>query len=77
MDARLYVKLTDAIAAADSAAALEALRHEASTMDMDPVERDAIERVLRSRADTLRLRDSEATRPRPERADEAEGTDPP
>ena len=76
MDARLYAKLIYAIAAADSAAALEALRHEVRTIDMHPVQRHVIERVLRSRADTLRLRDSEATRPRPERGDEAEWTRP-
>jgi hypothetical protein len=65
----MYFKLTDAIAAADSDAALEALRRQVRSTEMHPVERRAVERVLRSRADTLRLLDNEVPGPSPQRAD--------
>ena len=55
MDAETYFKLTDEIAAADTHAILERLRERIRQTDMNPLERQALERVLRSRADALRL----------------------
>ena len=55
MDAETYFKLTDEIAAADTHATLERLRERIRQTDMNPLERQALERVLRSRADALRL----------------------
>ena len=69
MDARAYFTLTDAIAAADTPATLDTLRWQVHAMDMHPLERHALERVLRSRADAIRLSDAEATRPSPQRRD--------
>ena len=61
MDARVYFDLTDAITAATSGAVLDGLRERVSATEMHPTERRAIERMLRSRADGLRLADSDAT----------------
>jgi len=65
MDARLYFNLTDAIAAADTPAALDRLRWQVHATDMHPLERHALERVLRSRADAIQLSDTEAPQTRP------------
>lgn len=59
MDAHLYLKLSAAIAVAGSTAALDSLRGRVSVIDMARVGRQAVERVLHSAADALRLRDSE------------------
>jgi hypothetical protein len=65
MDPDTYLKLTDEIAAADTHATLERLREQVGQTEMHWLERQALERVLRSRADTLRLLDAEGAPPRP------------
>jgi len=64
MDAKTYIKLTDEIAAADTHAILERLRERIRQTDMNPLERQALERVLRSRSDALRLVGAAATEQR-------------
>ena len=54
MDARAYFDLTDAISAAHSPAALEAIRTRIRATEMHPFERRVLERVLRTRAEALR-----------------------
>ncbi len=61
MDARVYFNLTDAITAATTGAALDGLSERVSATEMHASERRAIERMLRSRADALRLADVDAT----------------
>jgi hypothetical protein len=61
MNARAYFDLTDAIAAAGNAAALDRVLERVSATAMHPSERRTIERVMRSRADTLRRGDGVAT----------------
>ena len=69
MDARRYFEITDAIAGAKSAEALDALHAVVRTTEMHPLERQALERVLRTRADTLKLSEIVVPLPKPERAD--------
>jgi hypothetical protein len=69
MDARAYFQLTDAIASADTADALAALADRIRGTEMHPLERRVIERVLRTRADTLRLAEVVVPRPPTQRAD--------
>lgn len=76
MLAHLYFKLTAAIAVAGSTAALDSLRGRVRVMDMARVGRQAVERVLHTAADALRLRDSEPALPRPEQG-LRDGTDGP
>ena len=66
MDAHLYFRLTAAIAVAGSTAALDSLRGRVNVIDMARVGRRAVERVLHSAADALRLRDTASARPVPE-----------
>jgi len=58
MDARAYFDLVDAISAATSGAVLETVRQRVNATEMHASERRAIERMLRSRADALRLADA-------------------
>jgi hypothetical protein len=53
MDARLYFELTDAILAAPTPTALHEIESRIQAVAMHPVERQALARVLRSRADAL------------------------
>ncbi len=69
MDACAYFELTDAIAAATDRGELDVLRRRLEVTEMHPIERQVLERVLRSRGDTLRLGEIVVPRPRPERAD--------
>jgi len=69
MDARAYFELTDAIAAATHRGELDSLRERLDATEMHPIERRILERVLRSRVDTLRLIEIAVPRPKPERAD--------
>ncbi len=69
MDACAYFELTDAIAAATDRGELDVLRRRLEVTEMHPIERQVLERVLRSRGDMLRLGESVVPRPRPERAD--------
>jgi len=69
MDARTYFELTDAIAAARNPGELHALRERVDATGMHRIERRALERVLRSRLDMLRLGEIVVPRPKPERAD--------
>jgi len=69
MDARAYFDITDAIAAADNADALAAIENRIRVTEMHPLERRVIERVLRSRADMLRVGEIVVHRPPPQRAD--------
>lgn len=69
MDARTYFELTDAITSAKDRKQLESLRKRLDATAMHPMERRVLERVLRSRVDTLRLSEIVVPRPRPERAD--------
>lgn len=69
MDARQYFRLTDAIAAATSRDALDDLRETVYRTEMHAFERRVLERVLRSRADALRLSEIVVPRPRVERGD--------
>ena len=69
MDARAYFELTDAIAAATDRGELDALRDRVDATTMHAMERRVLERVLRSRVDTLRLSEIIVPRPKPERAD--------
>ena len=71
-----YLKLTEEIAAADTHATLERLRERVRLMDLHWLERQAIERLLRSRADTLRLHDREASlaHPGPDRLGSPDGS---
>jgi len=61
MDARIYFQLADSIGAADSAAALDAMRDLVRSTEMHPGERKALECVLRSRAVALGLAEREET----------------
>lgn len=54
MDARVYFRLTDDIAAARTPDELDAMREIVAATDMHPVERRAIERVIQGRAAALR-----------------------
>jgi hypothetical protein len=63
MDADTYLKLTEEIAAADTHATLDRLRERVRLMDLHWLERQAVERLLRSRADTLRVLGNDASRP--------------
>lgn len=58
MDARAYFDLTDAITAATTATVLDSLRARVSATEMHVSERRAIERMLRARADALRVADA-------------------
>jgi hypothetical protein len=58
MDARAYVDLVDAISAATSGAALDSIGERVSATEVHASERRAIERMMRSRADALRLADA-------------------
>ena len=69
MDARIYFELTDAIAIAETPQALAALGRVVGETDMHPLERRVLERVLRSRADTLRLGEHLVPRGTVERGD--------
>jgi hypothetical protein len=69
MDARAYVELTDAIAAATDRGELVSLRERLDATELHPIERRVLERVLRSRVDKLRLFEIVVPRPKPERAD--------
>lgn len=69
MDACAYFELTDAIAAATDRGELDVLRRRLEVTEMHPIERQVLERVLRSRGDMLRLDEIVVPRPRPERAD--------
>jgi hypothetical protein len=69
MDARHYFHLTDAIAAANTAEALTSLSEVVSGTEMHPLERRALERALRSRAEALRIGDIVVPRPAAQRAD--------
>jgi len=69
MDARAYFELTDAIAEANTAEALATIADRIRATEMHPLERRVIERVLRSRSDTLRLGEIVVPRPPPQRAD--------
>ena len=69
MDARHYFELTDAIAAARTTDALDALREAVHRTEMHAFERRVLERVLRSRSDALRLGDAVVPRPQAQRAD--------
>jgi hypothetical protein len=69
MDARAYFDLTDAIDEANTAEALATLADRIRATEMHALERRVIERVLRSRADTLRLGEIVVPRPPPQRAD--------
>ena len=60
MDARAYFDLVDAISAATSGAVLDTVRERVSATEMHASERRAIARMLRSRADALRLADATA-----------------
>ena len=53
MDARLYFELTDAILVAPTPTALNEINSRIQALEMHPVERKALARVLRSRADAL------------------------
>ena len=53
MDARLYFELTDAILAAPTPMVLSQIDSRIQAVEMHPVERQALTRVLRSRADAL------------------------
>jgi len=61
MDARAYFDLVDAISAAKSGAVLDTVRERVSATEMHASERRAIARMLRSRADALRLADADKT----------------
>ena len=51
----MYSQLSDSIASASSADEIAAMRQLMRTTPLHPLERQALERVLRSRADALRL----------------------
>ena len=53
MDARLYFELTDAILIAPTPMVLNDIESRIHAMEMHPVERKALIRVLSSRADAL------------------------
>ena len=53
MDARLYFELTDAILVAPTPTALNEINSRIQTLEMHPIERKALARVLCSRADAL------------------------
>ena len=55
MDPRMYSHLSDSIASASSADEIATMRELMRTTELHPLERQALERVLRSRADALRL----------------------
>ena len=55
MDPRMYSQLSDSIASASSPDEIAAMRELMRTTELHPLERQALERVLRSRADALRL----------------------
>jgi hypothetical protein len=69
MDARLYFQLTDSIASAHSPDDLATMFDLVRATEMHPLERQALERALRAKADALRLGDAAVTRPPRERAD--------
>jgi hypothetical protein len=70
MNARMYSQLSESIASASSPAEIAVMREVMRTIKLHPLERQALERVLRSRADALRLvGDAVVHRPRVERAD--------
>ena len=70
MDARMYSQLSDSIASASNADEIATMRELMRTTKLHPLERQALERVLRSRADALRLvGDAVVYRARAERAD--------
>lgn len=56
MDARTYFELTDAIAAAATPQRLRRLEAQIRDTEMHPIERVALERVTRVRADLLERR---------------------
>jgi hypothetical protein len=66
MDAHVYFRLTAAIAVAGSTAALESLGGRVRVIDMARSGRQAVERVLHSATEALRLRDSEPARQSPD-----------
>ena len=51
----MYSQLSDSIASASSADEIAAMRELMRSIQLHPLERQALERVLRSRADALRL----------------------
>ena len=51
----MYSQLNDSIASARSAVEIAAIRELMRATELHPLERQALERVLRSRADALRL----------------------
>ena len=66
----MYHQLSASIASASSAAEIAVMREVMRNTKLHPLERQALERVLRSRADALRLvGDAVVHRPRVERAD--------
>ena len=66
----MYAQLSDSIASASSADDIATMRELMRTIELHPLERQALERVLRSRADALRLvSDAFVYRPPAERAD--------
>ena len=70
MDAHRYFHLADSIASAKSAADLAGVERLVRGTEMHTIERHALERALRSRADLLRLiGDAVVAQPPPERAD--------
>jgi hypothetical protein len=70
MDAHLYFHLSDSIASAQSGGDLASLERLVRVTAMHPIERHALERALRSRADLLRLiGDVAVPQPLPNRAD--------
>jgi len=69
MDARLYFHLADSIASAQTISDLHGVELLVSATSMHSVERHALERALRLRADALRLGDLVVPKPGVERAD--------
>ena len=69
MDARLYFHLADSIASAQTIADLDSVELLVSMTTMHSVERHALERALRSRANALRVGDVPIPNPLVERAD--------
>lgn len=70
MEAHLYFHLCDSIASARTAAELASTERLVRVTEMHSIERHALERAIRSRADALRLAgDIAVQRAAPERAD--------